>query len=44
MARELNYKEALALLRAHNANESLVKHGIGGVGGNGSLRAQVWRG
>lgn len=28
MARELNYDEALALLRAHNQNESLVKHGM----------------
>src|SRR6476661_1507534 len=28
MARELNYEEALVLLRAHNENESLVKHGI----------------
>jgi putative nucleotidyltransferase with HDIG domain len=25
---ELNYDDALALLRAHNQNESLVKHGI----------------
>ena len=28
MAHELNYDEALALLRAHNQNESLVKHGM----------------
>ena len=28
MARELNYEEALAMLLAHNENESLVKHGI----------------
>lgn len=28
MAHELNYDEALALLRAHNQNESLVKHGL----------------
>src|SRR6185437_8344359 len=28
MAQELNYDEALALLRAHNQNESLVKHGM----------------
>ena len=28
MARELSYDEALALLRAQNENESLVKHGI----------------
>ena len=28
MTRELNYDEALALLRAHNQNESLVKHGM----------------
>ena len=28
MARELNYDDALALLRAHNENESLVKHGM----------------
>lgn len=28
MARELDYEEALALLRAHNENESLVKHGM----------------
>ena len=28
MARELNYDEALALLRAHNENEGLVKHGM----------------
>ena len=28
MAHELNYDEALALLRAHNQTESLVKHGM----------------
>ncbi|HEU5348316.1 MAG TPA: HDIG domain-containing protein [Ktedonobacterales bacterium] len=28
MARELDYEEASALLRAHNQNESLVKHGL----------------
>lgn len=28
MARELNYDEALSLLRAHNQNDSLVKHGL----------------
>lgn len=28
MVRELNYDEALALLRARNENESLVKHGM----------------
>ncbi len=28
MARELNFDDALALLRAHNENESLVKHGM----------------
>src|SRR5215472_10606665 len=28
MAKELSYDEALALLRAHNENESLVKHGM----------------
>ena len=27
MARELDYNEALALLRAHNAKKSLVEHG-----------------
>ena len=28
MAQDLNYDEALALLRAHNQTESLVKHGM----------------
>ena len=28
MAHEVNYEEALAVLRAHNRNESLVKHGM----------------
>jgi putative nucleotidyltransferase with HDIG domain len=28
MARDLDYQEALALLRAHNENASLVKHGM----------------
>lgn len=28
MARELDYEEALTLLRAHNTNDSLVKHGM----------------